>query len=864
MINKLQFPEILAPCGSYEILEAAVHAGASACYVGGHKFGARAYAENFDNASILRAIEFAHLHGCKLYLTVNTLFKDNEINVLYDYLLPLYRHGLDAVIVQDFGAFMFIRKYFPHIKIHCSTQMNITSLYGASLMKEQGASRIVAARELSLERIKEIKSETDIEIEAFVHGAMCYSYSGQCLMSSFAGARSGNRGRCAQPCRKKYNGEYLLSMKDMCTLEHIPELLEAGIDSFKIEGRMKNEYYVASAVSAYRELADDCINGRFSGKKAAGLKFKLANIYNRGGFCGGYFFTHNAADMISVERPNHQGVAVGTLVAAGAGTADVRLSEKLYERDVLEVRLKDGTFINLTSGICGKAGETVTLNAPRTADIVKGQMIYRTKSRYFEEEICNSPKVKTALKGCLEAKTGREISFTIKCNINGKEFSGSAAGEIVEKSVKHGADISAIREKLSQTGSTDYYFEHIDINVDDNAFVPHGVLKQLRRAAISELESNIISSYYKGNIERKKIKNDNTKNDNIVNKNDANEDIVNKNDANEDIANKNDVNEDIENEYIEKENARPQNIREEISGISKMPCNMPCKAESFYDKTACIYDNLHVSVLTYEQLAVVIKYDCVRAVYMDMCLFEDNKVKALIKSGGLGNKKIYLCLPDVVENNFEITKYLPNSDISGIYIKNIDGLAAMLTLDKEILRTFDLVLAPSVYAYNSLSEVFLMSLYDRLGMELPMELNKNELVAFAENTPASNYGIVLYGHARVMLSNQCIKKTTGKCDHTAGITKITDESGNTFFCYNDCISCTNRIYNRDALNLFDRLDANTLKRLKVSRIRLDFTIEDEKRVKQVLDYAADFTGSSKSNKKLDFPITTGHLNRGVE
>ncbi|MDE5873947.1 MAG: U32 family peptidase, partial [Lachnospiraceae bacterium] len=388
--NKLKFPEILAPCGSYEILEAAVHAGASACYVGGHKFGARAYAENFDNDSILRAIEFTHLHGCRLYLTVNTLFKDNEINMLYDYLLPFYKHGLDAVIVQDFGVFMFIRRYFPDIKIHCSTQMNITSVYGASLMKQQGASRIVVARELSLDRIKEIKSQVDIEIESFVHGAMCYSYSGQCLMSSFTGTRSGNRGRCAQPCRKRYNGEYLLSMKDMCTLENIPELIDGGIDSFKIEGRMKNEYYVASAVSAYRELVNDCINGEFSAEKAKALKFKLAGIYNRGGFCGGYFFTHNAADMISRERPNHQGVPVGSLVTAGSGKADIRLSEKLYQRDVLEIRLKDGTFINLTSGICGQAGEIVTLNAPRTKDIVSGQIIYRTKSRYFEDEIYNA------------------------------------------------------------------------------------------------------------------------------------------------------------------------------------------------------------------------------------------------------------------------------------------------------------------------------------------------------------------------------------------------------------------------------------------------------------------------------------------
>lgn len=810
MINKIKFPEILAPCGSYEILEAAVHAGASACYVGGHKFGARAYAENFDNDSILRAIEFAHLHGCRLYLTVNTLFKDNEINMLYDYLLPFYKHGLDAVIVQDFGVFMFIRKYFPDIKIHCSTQMNIASVYGASLMKQQGASRIVVARELPLDRIKEIKSEVDIEIEAFVHGAMCYSYSGQCLMSSFTGTRSGNRGRCAQPCRKRYNGEYLLSMKDMCTLENIPELIDGGIDSFKIEGRMKNEYYVASAVSAYRELVNDCINGEFSAEKAKDLKFKLAGIYNRGGFCGGYFFTHNAADMISRERPNHQGVPVGSLVTVGAGKAAIRLSEKLYQRDVLEVRLKDGTFINLTSGVCGETDEIVTLNAPRTKDIVSGQIIYRTKSRYFEDEIYNAVTVKIALKGCLEARIGKNISFTVKCSINGTEFSGNEVGGVIEESVKHGADTASIREKLSQVGNTDYYFENIDINVDDNAFVPHGMLKQLRREAICKLEADIISSYYRENIEI--------------------------------------------------ENACLPNVREEFNDISGTYCNTEC----FSDEPACIYDNLYISVLTYEQLCAALKYERVKAVYMDICLFEDNKVKNLINSGSLGDKKIYLCLPDVVENDFEITKYLPNSDISGIYIKNIDGLAVMLTLDKGLLSGLDLVLAPSVYVYNALSEAFLMSLYDRLCIELPMELNKNELEAFTEGTPAHNYSIVMYGHTRVMLSNQCIKKTTGKCDHTADITKITDESGNTFFCYSDCISCTNRIYNRDALNLFDRLDINTLKRLKVNHIRLDFTTEDEESVNQVLDYAADFAESGKSNKKLDCPITTGHLNRGVE
>ncbi|MCM1171947.1 MAG: U32 family peptidase [Clostridium sp.] len=807
MINQLRVPEILAPCGSYEILEAAVHAGASACYVGGHKFGARAYAENFDNDSILRAIEFTHLHGCRLYLTVNTLFKDNEINMLYDYLLPLYQHGLDAVIVQDFGVFLFIRRMFPDIKIHCSTQMNITSVYGAALMKQQGASRIVAARELSLERIKEIKSELDIEIEAFVHGAMCYSYSGQCLMSSFAGTRSGNRGRCAQPCRKKYNGEYLLSMKDMCTLEHIPALIDAGIDSFKIEGRMKNEYYVASAVSAYRELAHDYVNGAFSVKKANDLKFKLANIYNRGGFCGGYFFTHNAADMIARKRPNHQGVPIGRLVAAGEGKTAIRLTQKLYQQDVLEVLLTDDTVLNLTSGVCGEAGEVVTLNAPRTREIVRGQMIYRIKSRYVEKEISCAETVKMPLNGCLEARLGKTISFTVTCNINGACFSGSAAGDVAEKSLKHGADAAAIREKLSQVGNTDYYFEAIELQVDENAFVPHGVLKQLRREAISRLEADIISSHYR--------------------------------------------------EVLEEGNACLQAVREEITNINGN-CNTACVRDE------AAYDNLHVSVLTYEQLCAVIKYDCVRAVYMDICLFENAMVKALIDSGGFVDKKIYLCLPDVVENDFKITKYLPNSEISGIYIKNIDGLASVLTFDKNLLCGLDLVLAPSVYAYNGLSKTFLMSLYDRLSMELPMELNQNELEALTEGMPAHNYGIVMYGHTRVMLSNQCIKKTTGKCDHKADITKITDEAGNTFFCYSDCMGCTNRIYNRDALNLFGRLDPDTLKKLKVNRLRLDFTVEDEKRVSGVLDYAADVLKKGKSSKKLEFPITTGHLNRGVE
>ena len=252
--------ELLAPCGSYESFLAAVRAGADAVYLGGKAFGARAYAENFSEEELISVIRQAHLFGVSVYLTVNTLVKEQEFSAVYEYILPLYEAGLDGAIVQDMGFFRFLRRNFPGLKLHASTQMTITGSYGAAFLKEMGCERIVPARELSLQEIKAIKRKVPIEIEVFVHGAMCYCYSGQCLMSSMIGGRSGNRGRCAQPCRLPYKTAgkegYFLSLKDMNTLEHLPELIEAGVDSFKIEGRMKRPEYVAGVVSIYRKYID--------------------------------------------------------------------------------------------------------------------------------------------------------------------------------------------------------------------------------------------------------------------------------------------------------------------------------------------------------------------------------------------------------------------------------------------------------------------------------------------------------------------------------------------------------------------------------------------------------------------------------
>ena len=233
-----RYIEILSPAGSYESLEAAVKAGADAVYIGGTRFGARAFADNLEEDMLLKAIDYAHLHNCKVYLTVNTLLKERELEELYSYLLPYYCHGLDAVIVQDIGVLAFIREQFPDLPIHASTQMTITNALGAKFLENLGVERVVTARELQLTEIREIADRTNLEIESFVHGALCYCYSGQCLYSSMIGGRSGNRGQCAQPCRLPYRvgnqeNQYLLSLKDICTLEYIPELVEAGISSFK-------------------------------------------------------------------------------------------------------------------------------------------------------------------------------------------------------------------------------------------------------------------------------------------------------------------------------------------------------------------------------------------------------------------------------------------------------------------------------------------------------------------------------------------------------------------------------------------------------------------------------------------------------
>ena len=504
MNEKIKKTELLAPAGSFDALRAAVNAGADAVYMGGKSFGARAYAENPDEKGIQKAIEFCHIRGRKLYLTVNTLLKYNEISSqLYGYLLPFYEAGLDAVIVQDIGVMEFIGRNFPGLDIHVSTQCSLTMAEGIEGIRSlltfpESITRIVPARELSLEEIRLMRANTSLEMEVFIHGALCVCYSGQCLLSSLAGGRSGNRGRCAQPCRRLYEAEeygrkgYFLSPKDMCTLERIGDLIEAGVDSFKIEGRMKSPEYVAATVKAYRDVIDS-----YYGLKGCtdieDEKEKLKEIYNRGGFNSGYLNAHNAYDMMSIERPGHFGVCVGNVTAVSGRKAFIKADRNINQGDVLELRdpeKKNCSVYEFTSGAEYKTGDIIEILTMKERLPAKGMYVFRTRNQELLsklDEIYLKKDVKLTIDMefyCLENEPVRLKAYDIE-----------VTGNIVEKARNSALTYEGVKAQLAKLGNTDFEAGNIEIKMDPDVFVPNGELNRLRRELSERLKESILGSY---------------------------------------------------------------------------------------------------------------------------------------------------------------------------------------------------------------------------------------------------------------------------------------------------------------------------------------------------------------------------------
>ena len=799
--------EILAPAGSMECLKAAIAAGADAIYTGGALFGARAYAHNLTEEELLEAIDYVHLHGRRLYLTVNTLIKDREMEKqMYDYLLPYYRQGLDAVIVQDIGLFRFIRKHFPDLPIHASTQMTLTGVDGAKFLEKEGAQRIVTSRELSMAEVKKIADETELEIESFVHGALCYCYSGQCLFSSFIGGRSGNRGQCAQPCRLLYRTpeakrpQYLLSLKDICTLELIPEMIESGIYSFKIEGRMKKPEYAAAVAFQYRKYADlylkyyeECPAEEDPAAYAM-KKYRvreedrqmLLDLYNRGGFHTGYYHTQNGREMISLNRPNHAGVPAVKVLAKKGRNVTAKALTDLYPQDIIELPMRKGRekADNYTCKDAVRKGMNVQIPVFADTPFKRDEIWMRTRNSTLidtlREEFVNG-KIKERICGTFRLYPQEKATLTVKC----RDAEITVAGEKAQEALSQPMSRERIEKQLRKTGNTEFEFSFLKAEIGEKVFLPMQSLNELRREALETLEKVICEKYRRSG-----------------------------------------------------EVKDPEEDKTELSMEEE------------------ILSGWTASVRTTEQMEVILEEEAIGRIYADCTMFpriweKDSYVEWITKVHAAG-KEIYLVMPYIfrerTRKQYEAAyNRIFGAGWDGILIANYESFAFL----KEHGYTGRIMTDYNLYEFNQESRKF----WKEKGVfefTAPVELTEREL----QDLRVKDGEVIVYGYLPMMISAGCIQKTTRGCLKKSGQTTITDRYRNPFVVKNECDYCYNILYNYVPLYLGDRMEE--VYQIGPGRIRLMFTTERQQEVRQIL--SAYFEG-----KELpEGTYTRGHWKRGIK
>ncbi len=829
--------ELLAPAGSYESIIAAVNAGADAVYVGGRLFGARAYADNPEEEQLIHGLEYCHLHGRKLYLTVNTLLKERELETMLDpYLRPFYENGMDGVIVQDFGVMRFVQEVFPGLPVHASTQMTVTGPEGARLLRDQGITRVVAARELSLMELRAIIEEAGVEVETFIHGAMCYSYSGKCLFSSLLGGRSGNRGRCAQPCRLPYrvcdardlSGEdavrrlrekqkasearnvrteaaFLLSMKDMCALDLLPELLDAGIASLKIEGRMKRPEYTAGVVSVYRKYIDLYREfGRENYRVEDEDRNILLDLYNRGGFSEGYYRTHNGRKMMSMNRPNHQGMEAIRVSVEKAGRPKYTALAALGKGDVIE--LAPGREITLGESV-KKAG---ALHVPLVKEWQpKDGVLWRTKNAGLLERIRTEyldKEIQEKVCGSLHVPADGPAVLSLLC----RGVHASCSLEIAEPARNQPTDADTVHRQMTKTGGTPFVFERLDIDLADGLFIPVAKLNELRREGLSLLREEILAKQRRTKDAGQGI--------------DASRETVG----------------DIERLYTGGQQAQ---------------------ADGF---------QTNVLVTTEAQLEALFEFKDIEinTVYLDSLIFggmtdPEQRAGQLVQRVKDRGWRCFLSCPEVLRERERafLTGDLMQTvmrEMDGFLLHTVDELAFFRNYVRENGLSAILASDDDLYAYNSRAAGFLR----RHGVErftLPAELNFRELLAL-DTSPAE---LNVYGYQALMQSAQCVVKNTDRCTKIPKTTYLKDRKNACFPVLNRCPFCCNTIYNSLPLMLCGcRAE---LARLAPEYVRLSFTVESKAETAHVLRACADIlTGEESAEASMFERTTRGHFRRGVE
>jgi putative protease len=825
----LKTPELLAPAGNMESLIAAVENGADAVYLGIKDFSARAYAGNFTIEEFREALDFAHLRGVKAYVTMNTLIKDSEMEEALELMYTLDELGTDAIIVQDMGLLELAREKVPSLPIHASTQMTIHNTEAVLALKEMGVKRIVLARELSLEEISRIKTETGAEIEAFVHGALCICYSGQCLMSSMIGGRSGNRGYCAQPCRKQYRlrrdgkeikteGSYLLSPKDLNTSEILPDLIKAGIDSLKIEGRMKRPEYVAGVVRIYRNLIDRFAEDPDNYFVTDEERENLEQLFNRE-FTTGYFEGDPAGDLMSRQRPHNQGIVVGKVSGFNNKfkRMEITLTGELEVGDGIgfEGSRDSGTIVRgiyIGNRLEKKAGsgDIITINfeqPPKT-----GTTVYRTLDDSLMKELqasysSPSPIRKVLVSIKFKAQIGERLQLSLSDNEN--NTSTVVSDYIVEKSQKRPTTEDDVKKQLAKTGNTVFEAQEIEVDMPDDAFIPIKELNNARTEATTELEKIRIEKFRRPAHDRN-------------------------------------------SEILEEETEIEVSTEIEEKKIL-----------------------LSVSVNSSEKLNSALKNGA-NIIYIDVSLKELQNMEWEVMTGLATEKNIpvYLHTPIITkdsefQNVKETIKIASELGFEGIIAANLGVLEIACSSGLKILTDSSL----NVFNKHSLHAL------EEKGADtvtLSTEMNLGQI------TDIAKYGdceYIAHGQIQIMESEHClIGSVLGQKDENgfncgsqckSGDFEIIDEKGFEFPIKTDS-QCRTHIFNSRELCLLD--DIPQLIKAGISRIRIDARNMDDYNVGMVTrayraNIDAYYTGDTKhiwQGSDVSEFHTRGHYHRGVQ
>ncbi|MTI49507.1 MAG: U32 family peptidase [Firmicutes bacterium] len=823
--------EILAPVGSIEALHAAVENGANAVYLGGKLFNARQYASNFDNKQLEEGVRYAHSKNVRVYVTVNILLSDNELKKVIDYILFLYNIDVDALIVQDVGLVRIIKELLPDFEIHSSTQMTINNYMGVKFLEDIDFQRVVLARELSVEEIKDIDEKTDLELEGFVHGALCISYSGQCLMSSIIGGRSGNRGRCAQPCRmaytavkfhngkpinEKFSEKYLLSPKDLNTIGYLEQIIDSGLTSLKIEGRMKRPEYVAVIVSSYKKALESIMVGKDNSGVTEKDKKDILQIFNRG-FTKGFIMDEKGESYISYDKPNNRGIYIGDVIKSDKKYTYISLKDDVRQGDGIEIHTLNGKNEGLILNKIykrtalvnqGLAGETIAIN--KINGISSKLKVYKTSDTELLERAQKTynnreNKINIPIFMAIDVTIGKPIKLYIG---DSKNHINIESEELVEKARKVSLSYEKINEQMSKLGNTPFILDKIDIKLDNDAMVSISVLNKLRRKAVELLIKK-----------REKINNRRT---------------IKISDLHDRVDKLFDYSSDV----IKNGSNRSKKISVSISRFEQFKNLDMGKLDRIY---LPLMDNLNSIIKSVKE------YD--KEVYLDLDRIISNKDFETINNK-ISNIDIHL-IDGFKVGNLGVLKYVRDN-----FNKKIHGDIGLNIFNTSTLKMF------REYGMNS----------GTLSPELRMEQLKEICSYDIMESEALVYGylpLMIMKHCPFSIAKKCdLKGDCEKCNFAQGF-GLKDRKGIIFRA--ERTGETSIIYNSQPIMVVEHL--KEIYENGASLLRLDFTFENEEipEIQNIyydfskghisIKEAKEFVNKYKSN--LANGITKGHYFRGV-